>query len=456
MTNGHTPSPITVSKIARTPAFTSVFVDSFDIKYVQKCLDYAYSQQIAERLLESSLFAGRVFIRLRGAISIYRKLNLEHLLRTSPLFAGTDHGYIYGRGTSGAILPELPQIVSARFDKFLSQRRATPLLPIGAYQPDEHFVPAFVSSTEHVVREILLNYPSLHQLVAKPISRDDNARSPAVSLVSRRALKILDRIAEIYHTTDSPSVELFELINQYRMNLDLLYQGADESHGIERLHVAALELNSFRRIKGALSSEPDHSAQTDSQILALLNDWSQVHDVLMTLIIQPDQTSEMLDPVKIRKLEGLVEAFAPPTLPAARPAKFAASPLKGDAESSSHEPVASSSLGNVTPSLKRLFATKLARFLLTRETISPEKRSLLGIEGIPEGTLMPSSYPRILIRLFSLGVWGTAIGLVAIAVGLCFDHFMTKYVGSGLLALGLSTITLTLIQADQLDEQHSQ
>jgi hypothetical protein len=459
MTNGDLPSPITVSKIARSPAFTSVFVDSFDAEYVQKCLNYASFQQTAERPYESSLFAKKIFVHLRGAIYVYRQLNLKRLLKSSPLFSG--HTALRVE-TSDAILPELPFIVLERFEKFMSQQQAMSFFPVRKYQPDRYFVSAFVNSTEHVIREIIQNYSRLQQLIVSPISFDDNAWPPSIKReeiapLSQEILEIMDRIVEMYQINESQNGELFELMRQYRLALELLYepQGLYESHGIERLHIAALEINSFHRIKSAFPPDPTQSAQINSQVLAALRDWRELHDILMTQIIQLDQTSEILDPSRIRKPKGLVAAFALPTISVADPSKVTVSPLQDATESTNRRTAELPSLRSVTRSVES-FITKLARSLRAHATISPEKHSLTIKEIDKEGILMPSHYPPTLIRFFAAGIWGTAAGFIALGTGLLLDHFMTKYIGTGLISIGLSTITLALMHANQLDEQRSQ
>ena len=89
------------------------------------------------------------------------------------------------------------------------------------------------------------------------------------------------------------------------------------------------------------------------------------------------------------------------------------------------------------------------------ESILPETPPPSQTKSYNNDSRMPRPDRPISIRVFALSVWLGITGFAVWVAGLLLDHFMTMYVGAGLVALGLSMTTLTLIDAEETDEWRS-
>jgi hypothetical protein len=79
------------------------------------------------------------------------------------------------------------------------------------------------------------------------------------------------------------------------------------------------------------------------------------------------------------------------------------------------------------------------------------------ISGRPTGIVRAEErdgqYPSCLVKIFTVGLVISAIGMVLLLVTFFFDNAIIKIGGAVLFALGSVTVVLTLLRGQDLDEQ---
>jgi hypothetical protein len=184
-------------------------------------------------------------------------------------------------------------------------------------------------------------------------------------------------------------------------------------HGVERFHLAGLELNLLQRLNSLALPFPSD----DSRMLTIaLQKWHRTHDTLLSIGLRkyPDLFSQS------------ALAVADANLPASSSIALG-TPKQSTSMSLSQS---GQELGDHLPADVTIPSTTRYKSI-----------------AIGRHDSMVRSYSRTIVRIFAAGSFLSAGGLLTATTGIFLGEFFVTYFGVGLVAAGLSTVTLTLFQA---------
>ena len=420
--------PRAVSRIARNPKYVSIFADAFYEAYVGREPDQSYSGVSRTRQTSAPmLFVSVLFKYTRAAIYLYRELHFTRFM--------SDDSFVpnWNSRLREVIVERSTRFFSTINDDFYLAERVNIA---------KQWVPAFLHSTDVVFKQI---EHDLRQLDAIYPSTIDPRNRELLRPLLLRAISDSEAVRQAYTAQEIHDYEVVRAIERYKQAVGLLDRppGVPEPQSFERLFVVGLELELLRRLYGL----PDSNLLgASNEVITATQRWRRTHDSLLTQLLEHGVSKD--DQLEFFHAE-VHHAFY--SAIRNQHHSFALS-FSINAPFGHKDATFRDKRNNLVDRTKAL----LAKILPETGTISSGERLPIATPEKQESSLMVDRYPRGLIRAFSASVWVSAAGVAAAASGLATDKFWLLYSGTGLIAFGLSVVSLTLIFGERYREQHPQ